>query len=175
MHAEKGMTMYEIISTSLSLGTFILIALTLYVYWRILQNTLKQTTAMQQQVAAVTDGARGQNILAVINYIQQEQFRLARSVVISNLESKQLQDWTTEDKTAASKVCSSYDVMGILVQAKMIPEDIVFKEWGLSIIRTHKILSDFITSYRQNMGETYWDDFPRLALQAEKWNSGSKE
>jgi len=161
------MTTFEFWSLALGLITIILFGATVRVYWRILKEMQSQALLMQEQVTAIANGSTAQNTISLIHFIQEERYRQARGVVINQLEKK-AQPWSQDEKVVASLVCSSYDILAILVRKGLVPQDIIVDEWGPSILRTHNILAPFMNEMRRNMGERYWDDFPWLADQAQK-------
>lgn len=67
----------------------------------------KQLKAMQRQVEAARHAAVGQNLLALSSFLQDEDVREARRIVITKLADRGFKDWSEEEKRAAAKVCSS--------------------------------------------------------------------
>jgi hypothetical protein len=57
---------------------------TFIVYWR--------------QLKAMQHGATGQNILSLVNYLQAENVREARTTVRKNLKGKSFNSWTDDEK-----------------------------------------------------------------------------
>jgi hypothetical protein len=114
---------------SLILQGFIWAAMlgTLWVYWA--------------QLRAIRSAATGQNILALVNFLQADRVREARTTVRDKLKSKPYGEWETQDKRAAELVCSTYDVAGILMfQEKLVPPKPFLENWGPSIQACYKIL-----------------------------------
>lgn len=56
---------------------------------------------------------QSQNILSVVNFLQDEDRRKARRVVMTKLKDVPLEHWTEKYKAAASMTCSSYDISAI--------------------------------------------------------------
>ena len=134
-------------------GTFI-------VYWR-------QLVAMRGQLTAAQEASRTQNLIALIEYLQTPELREARSILFL-LEGVPLADWTHEQRLAAERVCSAYDVVAILIRDGGVPHarEIIAENWGYSIRRCREVASELITETRKSRGQNYWDDFEWLARQA---------
>jgi hypothetical protein len=117
------------------------------------------------QLMAMRRGTRGQNSISLINFIQDEKARDAREIVMKNLKGKAYCDWSPNELKAASNVCSSYDVVSILIyQQALVPQNLIITNWGPSIIKCYKILEVHIKEMQkpENAGPEYWDDFVKL-------------
>ena len=90
---DKIILVIQVVTTSL-------IFMTLLVYFF-------QLRTMQHQLDASRNASTGQNIISLVNYLQDESVRRARTIVRQTLRSKEFSSWTEDQKIAASKVCSS--------------------------------------------------------------------
>jgi hypothetical protein len=130
---------------------------TFIVYWR--------------QLKAMQHGATGQNILPLVNYLQAENVREARTTVRKNLKGKSFNSWTDDEKLKASLVCSSYDAASLLIfRQKLVPSDPFIRNWGPSIKDCYEICRPFIDEMQkpENSGPAYWSDSLVLYREAVK-------
>ena len=114
------------------------------------------------QLRTMRKGTLGQNTISLINFIQDENARAAREVVMRDLKDKDYSKWTIEEKKSASRVCSTYDVVSILIyQQSLVKPELVIDNWGPSIKKCYKILEPHIKEMQkpENAGSDYWDDF----------------
>ena len=155
------MTKYETISLWLYAIQSVVLIIVLVVY-------AKQLAAMREQVAAARSGSIGQNLLELSNFLQAEDVREARRVVIEKLPNRDMTSWSAEETSAAAKVCSSYGTAGVVVETGAVPIDAVIEHWGPSIRRCHGILEPFIRDRQRLNGATYWAVFDRLFALADK-------
>jgi hypothetical protein len=65
-------------------------------------------------------------------------------VVLTDLSSKPIASWTKDDRGAASRVYSTYDVAGILIRRGLVPKDLFVNNWGESIVRCYEVLEPFL-------------------------------
>jgi hypothetical protein len=148
--AEKFLVTVQVISS-------FIIALTLIVYFL-------QLRTMRQQLNFSHEATTAQSILALINFLQDDKVRAARATVIKSLSRKKMEDWSEEEKNAASRVCSTYDIAAVLIKMGLVPSKPFVENWGPSIKKCYKILEPFISEMQkpQNAGPDYWNDFGDL-------------
>lgn len=97
------------------------------------------------QLRIMKKGALGQNALALISYLHEDNNRKARRHVINNLSNKVYIDWTEDDKEIASKVCSIYDVMSIMIyNMELVPQKLFIETWAPGIKKCYLALDDHI-------------------------------
>lgn len=122
------------------------------------------------QLLAMRSASRGQNILALVNFLQTTEVRDARHLVRNALAGKTFDQWSEEEKQIASLVCGSYDVAEILIKHKVVEADPFVENWGPSIVHCHGILKPLIAERRSqpHNGPKYWDDFDDLAARVLK-------
>lgn len=119
------------------------------------------------QLATMQKSAVGQNALQLVNFLQSDSVREARTIVNESLKQKAsaFLSWTTEEKRAADRTCASYSVAGILIfEQKSVPKEMFVESWGPSIIRCHMITREYIADLRkpENSGPRYWKFFDDL-------------
>jgi len=131
------------------------IVLTFFVYWR-------QLVAMRGQLDAARQASTSQNALTLIQFLQAEDIRIARRILI-NLQSKPLDAWSDAEKSAAEQVCTSYDIVAIMIKEGIAPKSIFVENWGDSITKCYSAAAPFIAKTREIRGAKYWDDFEWLA------------
>ncbi|MFZ0034317.1 MAG: hypothetical protein WAK60_04945 [Sedimentisphaerales bacterium] len=148
--AEKFLVTVQVISS-------FIIALTLIVYFL-------QLRTMRQQLNSSHEATTAQSILALMNFLQDDKVRAARATVIKSLSRKKMEDWSEEEKNAASKVCSTYDIAAILIKMGLVPSKPFVENWGPSIKKCYKVLEPFISEMQkpENAGPDYWNDFGDL-------------
>jgi hypothetical protein len=152
-----------------TIGTVALV-LTLIVYYRQLRTMGKQLKTTQQQLEATRQGSNGQNILVLTNFLQAEDVRAARTLVIQKLAKRPFRSWNKEDRITAAKVCSSYGVAGVILQTGVIPNKPFIENWGPSIRMSFETLQPLIREMQKpdNAGPAYWSTYEWLYQQVLK-------
>lgn len=119
------------------------------------------------QLRAMRKSEGIQNILYLVNFLQDQEVRNARSMVIKQLKEKSITDWNEEERKCASTVCSTYDLAGIFIRRGLVPLEPFADNWGPSIRKCYSILEPFIREMQkpENEGPQYWNDFPWLFQQ----------
>lgn len=87
---------------------------------------------------------------------------------LTNIETNDLNKWTTKERDDAEFACSTYDAVGILLQKKVIEHEMVTKEWQYSIISCWDKAKPLIDELRDKRGKDYWNDFEWLYNEAKK-------
>jgi len=155
------MSDYERLSLGLYGAQSVILVAVLIVYAR-------QLATMREQMAAARHSATGQNLLALANFLQAEDVREARRVVIQALKGRGFIEWTLEEKQAAAKVCSSYGTAGVVIETGLVPAEPIIENWGPSIRNCYEVLQEFIRDMqrRDKNGPAYWAVFDRLYARA---------
>jgi len=104
--------------------------------------------------------------VSLSQFLQEEATRKARGILIG-ASGKKFNDWSKEEIEAAEKVCSTYDVAGIMLSKKLIEKDLLM-EWRDSLIKSWEVAKPMIIEYRKTRGKDYWDDFENLYRMAKK-------
>ena len=135
------------------------IVATLIVYWR-------QLVAMRGQLSAMQQSSRSQSLLTLIDLLQRPATVEACRILFS-LEGKDITRWTQEERLAAERSISAYDIAGILIRDGAVQDGkrVLIDNWGYSIKKCHRIASAYVTEIRKARGHLYWDDFEWLANQ----------
>ena len=157
------MSTYEIVSIVIQGVTGAAILATFAVYFF-------QLRTMQRQLIASKDASVAQNILALVNFLQAEDVRAARTVVRRELKSIPMLEWSSKQIEAASRVCATYDIAAILLREGLVPIAPFADNWGPSIEDCYRVLLPFIQSMQttENSGPKYWNDFGWLYKQVSK-------
>jgi len=128
------------------------------------------------QYRVMTHQRRDHNLLFIIQLLQEDQERKARSWVMSRLRGKPLKEWTSEDRRYASRVCSRYDLVGLLASRRALPVEVVLRGWAPSISRTFLATQEFRDAMKRRNGAEYWEHFDWLYKQTAKiWSDPSPE
>jgi len=117
------------------------------------------------QLQAMRQAATGQNILSLVNFLQASHVRDAPTVVRKRLKTKPLEQWTEDERHAASTVCATYDVAAILIfQQRLVPPEPFTSNWAPSIRDCFDVCRPFIAEMQrpENSGPHYWNDFVLL-------------
>ncbi|MDB5691072.1 MAG: hypothetical protein JWO81_135 [Alphaproteobacteria bacterium] len=113
-------------------------------------------------------------LFEILKYIENDPIRDARRIVIQKIEGQGTAEWWLETNSkleaAASKVCSTYDVVGLLVEFETIKLVMIRprywglfeKYWAVSIYRTHEALRSFLAHRRLTAPNAY-EGYTRLA------------
>ena len=141
-----------------AVGTFGLLA-TFGVYYAQLRN-------MQKQLAESRRASEAQNLLSVAAFLENEDLRLARKLVLTILDPDRYETWSDPQLDAASRVCSTYTVAGAILDQSPIPRQPFFKTWGYSIRECHRILKPHIDARRGTAEPGFWAYFDWLNEQA---------
>jgi hypothetical protein len=152
----------------LQIVTNVFLLMTFLVYflqWRTMRGQLEAT---QEQLRITQGEASAQNLFSLINYLQEPESRDARAWVLQRLPGKDVETWEEDDRNYASRVCSKYDVVGLLVRDGIVPKGPVLSSWGPSIRKCHETLEPFIRTMQAKHGGSYWDDFDWIYAEARK-------
>jgi hypothetical protein len=118
-----------------------------------------------RQLLIMKKSSVGQNILAIVNFLQAPYVREARTTVREKLRNKSFHKWTKQERYDASLVCSTYDVVSILIfDQKLVTKEPFIKNWGPSIKDCYEILEDYIRYMQkpEKSSPEYWNDFKLL-------------
>jgi hypothetical protein len=151
---EKAQLVVQIIGV-------IALILTLYIYYR-------QLRTMGAQLQAAQRASSAQNILALTSFLQAPEVRAARETVRVRLPNKNYGEWSEDERRDAARVCSTYDVAGIIVRLGLVPPETFVDNWGPSIRHCYEVLKPLILEMQkpENSGPGYWDDFGWLYQQS---------
>ena len=110
------------------------------------------------------------NVMELIKFLQDEDAHNARQMVYTILRDKPLAFILEDDsrKSAVTKVCTTYDIAGLLLRNDFAKKEIFLESWGPSIIDCYQILYEFILHRRGEIAHDFWCDFEWLYRQAVK-------
>ena len=130
---------------------------------------LAQLRTMQKQLDVAKQSTLAQNTLAVAQFLSQPETRASRRHMFRNLGDKPINAWTDDDRIEAERVCSSYDVAGLLVRAGIADRDVIVTNWGMSLSRLYHIALPLILDMRKTSGDAnYWHNFEWLSMQVQR-------
>jgi hypothetical protein len=156
---ETFIAIVQVVATCIQGVVSLFIFLTLVVYYFQLRTSQKSSES--------------QNLITIINFLQDETTRSARDRVIRQMQNTDMANWSDEDKRAAGKVCSTYDVAAILLRNGYVPLNPIIDNWGPSISICYKTLRPYIAEMQRpkNAGTRYWNDFSWLNQQVQLANT----
>ncbi len=151
----------QIIAAGFQPCTLFLVFITFLIYFLQLQT-------MQAQLRAAREGVASQNLLSLVAFLQEEPTRQARRRVIKQLSTLTREQWSEEDRNAADKVCSTYDIAAILLRNGFVDYRTIADNWGPSIKQCFEILRPYIREIQMpdEAGPAYWNDFEWLYQKA---------
>lgn len=154
--AEKFLLVVQVISTSV-------IALTLIVYYF-------QFRIMRSQLKISEKAVQAQNTLSLINFLQDDETWQAKKTVITKLKDNPYLNWQEDEEKAASKVCSTYDIAGMIISGEMVSKKLFLENWGSSIKRCYEILEPHIKELQrpEKAGSEHWKHVKWLYEEANK-------
>lgn len=107
--------------------------------------------------------AVGKNTMDLINFLQSENVRKARTYVIKELkENRSFPFGDQQAEEHASSVVSSYDVAAILIRERYVSKRVFVDDYGPSILLCASRLGEFISKRQKDAGQRYWNDFGEL-------------
>lgn len=111
---------------------------------------------------------KGQNLIAITNYLQKMEVRDARTHVITILRHRPYKHWNAEDKRLASLVCSTYDFAAIFMKEKLYDPDLFYDTYGASVCKCFKVVEPHFHHIRHPArgGLAYWKNLPKIAKKA---------
>jgi hypothetical protein len=102
---------------------------------------------------------RSYKIFEMIKYIEDEEFRTLRRIVIMDIPLLNYKHWwgghdehTKTLEKAAAAVCTRYDILGLMIESDTLDKgfgDFFTKNWADSIIHSHNVLQGYL-DHRRN-------------------------
>lgn len=103
-----------------------------------------------------------QGFVQVVNWLQNEEVRRARRRVYE-LKIINIKGWTEKDKWLAEIVCHNFDVVGDMLDKKLITKR-VLENWALTIKRCWEVVGPLVEQYREERPHPgLWKNFQQLA------------
>ncbi len=154
--------------------------------WEVAANIATVITGLSIIIALIqlVRESRKQNIEAFFylhEYLSKDEFSDARKRVRKELYKKPYAEWTEDDKTKASEVCSSYDQAGILIQAGIIKKEaeagFLGSSWGQSILDQYESLAPFLDDMQtpRQTGREFFRHFTWLYNETKKYQGDANE
>lgn len=114
----------------------------------------------------------GKNTIDLINMLQAQHIRAARTYVIQRLTpGKPFPFGDVEAERAAATVVASYDIAAILMREGYVEARILTDDFGPSIIKCCDRLQEFIGRRQDEAGERYWNDIGELLKKCNRIHS----
>lgn len=109
----------------------------------------------------------------ILELIQNEETRKARHTLYKTLENPDKQNkpenWTTQERDAAEKVCHSFNSVAIMVRKGMLSKKIIVENWNFALVRSWEAASPLVHLYRkQRSYNLLWHNFEWLAQEAKR-------
>lgn len=112
----------------------------------------------------------GKNTIDLINMLQAQHVRVARTYVIQKISTPfPFGDFQAEE--AAATVVAAYDIAAILIREKHVDRRVFVDDFGPSVIKCYDALEEFIKKRQEQAGPRYWNDIGELARECKKLHS----
>jgi hypothetical protein len=122
----------------------------------------EQLKAVQSQVEASLAQSQGQNVFALIEYLEKPEHIKARRRVYASLKGKPFERWSKEDVTAADTAARIYQVAASFQYAGVLPPRWLHIQYGGSMCRTWDIIKPYIDDLRARTDPAQRRDYERL-------------
>ncbi|HEX3937303.1 MAG TPA: hypothetical protein VHX43_07335 [Xanthobacteraceae bacterium] len=104
-------------------------------------------------------------LFEMLKFIESQQIRKSRRTVLNKIVLQKDEEWwnDAELEAAASDVCASYDILGLVIENDRLGGYGIFERyWARSIVDTHEALERFLVHRRERNTNAY-RAFTRLA------------
>jgi hypothetical protein len=133
---------------------------------------------MAEQLRAMRQSTAAQHVVSLLSFMESDDVRAAQMVVYTTLYRKHFSTWTTNERLAASRLCSSFATAGAILRSDLVPVRPLLEGWAPNLRRCHEILEPFIREMQkpENGGPHYWMGFDwlRSQLDAEDRRAGKR-
>lgn len=149
---------------------FVAISVAIYTYLAVITRYYANTT--QQILEASKTASYAQIYIWATERLSDPSRVKMRRMVIEELPKYDgsLNDVPDYLRNAFEETCRTYDLIGSAGRNGMFPLELIVRESGDSIIKTHKACEPFLKELRKDRGELFWDDFTELAkIAKENW------
>lgn len=136
-------------------------AASLFVSLFLHRSSQLQLRSVQEQLEIGRESRRSQNMLHTLGMLRDQDFRSAVMVVRNRMKGKPVEEWEAGDVFHVLLVCSTYNMVGLLVKHDLVPQQLFLEHWGGSVIETYEALSEFIEK-RQVKSPLFCADFQWL-------------
>lgn len=125
--------------------------------------TLALANRAREQVKVMRETSQANAAISLVRFLQEPDVRKARATVRGLAPTKDwIHAWSPDEQSAASLVCSSYDVAGILITHQLVLAAPLITNWGPSLAACFDACEPFIQDMRQSSGPTYWSNFETI-------------
>ncbi|MBX7220047.1 MAG: hypothetical protein K1Y36_08880 [Blastocatellia bacterium] len=131
------MTTLSIIQLIIQIASAVALFLTLLINYR-------QLRTMSLQVAEMGRPTDAQQILSLLNFIESNEVREARTIVRRNLPGKPFSDWTESEFMAAVRICTTYAATGAVLKSGLVPLEPFWEGLDPSFRQCYRILEPLL-------------------------------
>jgi hypothetical protein len=162
MDGNEVVTMiFNLFTMMVSLVTLILWVITLFA-------GLATLTIYYRQLRVMEANIRAQDLAWLVQYLQSEDVRHARSVVMVELSPKPFAAWGPKEQEEAATACAAYGVAGVYMQLNRVDKNMIIQNWGPSIEAVCGICDELIVERRNRLGQNYWSALVWLREEVKK-------
>ena len=126
--------------------------------WR---SSLLQTRSLQAQLELASDARQSQNLLYALRILRDQEFRSSIMVVRNRMAGRPPESWNAADILHVLNVCSTYNLVGVLIRSEVLSGPLFFEHWGSSVVETWKAIEEFVKK-KQKYNPRYCADFEWL-------------
>ena len=162
-----------ILSGIAALGALSTFAVSLFLH----RSSQAQLRFVQDQLGVAKDARKSQNMLQALEMLRDQDFRAALLVVRNRMKGRPHHTWDAGDVFHVLLVCSTYNMVGLMIKQDLLPRELFVQHWGGSVIDSYESLAQFIEN-RQQHNPLYCADYQWLYVQcraARYSESASKE
>jgi len=145
-----------------SILTALLIAVSIHLVLlsRAFKRQAEQIDLLELGLDQEHETTRSQNMLHAISLLRDKDFRTAMMVLRSRLKDTSMDSWGS-DTHHVLQICSTFNLVGLLVRGNLVPTQLFVQHWGQSVVDAWEVLGDFV-SRKQNQNPEYCADFAYL-------------
>ena len=137
---------------------------------RYAEATEKILRASQESLETLRTSTYGTTYTWAANLLSSDKMVKHRRKVMQELPKflNNIEGMSADLRESFEKVCRTYDLVGIAGHNGMLPHQIIAREWGDSIIKTHEACDRFLQELRKERGDMFWNNFTELYQEAKK-------
>ena len=121
-----------------------------------------------KQLKAIQRSSQLDAFTNLIQFLQREEIREARGILIDELSKKDYKDWSKDEIKQAEKACHTYNTAGIIDAKNFIEKDFIAQKNRDSIIKCWEAAKPMIEKYREERGGDFWYDSEGLYKKAKQ-------
>ncbi len=129
------------------------------------RQALLQTERIQRQLELQVEARQTHNLVLAVDMLRDQDFRTAMMVVRNRMKGRPYTHWDTADALHVMLVCSTFNLVALMVKQDLLPQELFLEHWGQSAIDAYEALAEFIEA-KQAQSPFYCADFQWLYLQA---------